>query len=1045
MYGPPENAMDASQLAETLLVEAADMVAARSRLPESTYRLQFHAGFTFRDALGIVPYLYDLGITHCYASPYLKARPGSTHGYDIVDHNALNPEIGTVDDYEAWVAALRAHGLGQILDTVPNHMGVGTSDNAWWNDVLENGPASRYGAHFDIAWRSSPRLELQDRVLLPVLGEPYGEVLEAGQLRLTFANGAFSIHYHDFRFPVAPHRYDRILGHRLNEWERSTAPDDPELMEYQSILTAVRNLPYHVETDPVRVAERHREKEVVKSRLASLAADSETARAFIDENVAVFNGRPGVPRSFDLLDELLEHQCYRLAYWRVAQDEINYRRFFDINDLAALSMERPDVFEAAHDLIIRLLADGKLDGLRVDHPDGLYDPAQYFRRLHEHFILACARKVLDADPAAEGLDRCEVESQLRRRFAAQSAAAGRDRLHRPLYVVAEKILVADEALVETWPVHGTSGYDFLNQVNGLFVDGASATAFGRLYADLIQDSTRFPEVAYRGKRLIMQVSLAAELHTLTHQLDRLAQRSRLSRDFTFNTLGHALREIIACFPVYRSYIDDDGAHEADRRQIATAVRRATARNPLLTRRVFGFIRDMLLLESPASFGDADRAEQRQFAGKFQQVTAPVMAKGVEDTAFYIYNCLVSLNEVGGDPGRFGVRPEALHAYYQARQAKWPYALSPLSTHDTKRSEDVRARINALSEMPEEWRACLQRWGRLNEGYKVKGEDQMIPDSNEEYLLYQTLVGAWPLEPCTLEEYADFVKRIRDYMLKAVHEAKVHSSWINPNAEYDDAVQQFVGRILDEQSNGAFLDDFRAFQRRVSHYGMFNSLSQTLLRVTAPGVPDTYQGTELWDYSLTDPDNRRPVDYASRQRVLRELQAAVARARGDLRELARALVADKEDGRVKLFVTWRSLRCRRDRPGLFSAGEYIPLLAEGAKALHLFAFARRAADGYAVAAVPRLPARLVPEMDQPPLGEAVWNATRLFLPEVDPSWRWRNIFTGESLAHVESAGQLSLAAAELFAHFPVALLLAYQPEPCENLRSSIERTAQTAAG
>jgi (1->4)-alpha-D-glucan 1-alpha-D-glucosylmutase len=862
---------------------------------------------------------------------------------------------------------------------------------------------------------------------------------------LTFADGAFSIHYYDRRFPVAPHRYDRILEHRLNEWERTAGPDDPELMEYQSILTAVRNLPHHAETDPVRVAERHREKEVVKHRLASLAADSAAARAFIDENVAVFNGRPGDPRSFDLLDDLLEHQCFRLAYWRVAPDEINYRRFFDINDLAALSLERPDVFEAVHGLIFRLLADGKLDGLRVDHPDGLYDPAQYFRRLHEHYILACARKILDADPAAGGLDRTEVESQLRRGFTARLAAAGRDQLRRALYVVAEKILAADEALVETWPVHGTSGYDFLNQVNGLFVDGASATAFGRLYADAIQDSTRFPELTYRGKRLIMQVSLAAELHTLTYQLDRLAQRSRHSRDFTFNTLRHALREIIACFPVYRSYIDDDGAHEEDRRRIATAVRRATARNPLISRRVFGFIRNMLLLESPASFGDADRAEQRRFAGKFQQVTAPVTAKGVEDTAFYIYNCLVSLNEVGGDPGRFGVRPEDLHAYFQARQARWPFALSPLSTHDTKRSEDVRARINALSEMPEDWTDCLERWGRLNAGYKVKGEDQTIPESNEEYLLYQTLVGAWPPEPYALEEYAEFVKRIRDYIQKAVHEAKVHSSWINPNAEYDEAVQQFVDRILDEQTNGAFLDDFRAFQRRVSHYGMFNSLSQTLLRVTAPGVPDTYQGTELWDYSLVDPDNRRPVDYASRRGLLRELQSAVAEAGGDLRKLARALVADKDDGRVKLFVIWRSLRCRRDRPGLFSAGEYIPLLVEGAKAAHLFAFARRSGDHFAVAAVPRLLARLVPEMGQPPLGEAVWNATRLFLPEVDPAWRWRNMFTGESLAHVESAGRPSLAAAELFAHFPVALLSAYHPDSYENLRSSTEGTAQTAAG
>ena len=423
--------MDPTQLAETLLAQAADALAARARRLEATYRLQFHAGFTFRDATEIVPYLHELGITHCYASPYLKARPGSTHGYDIIDHNSLNPEIGTAEDYEAFVAALRARGLGQILDTVPNHMGVGTNDNAWWNDVLENGPASRYGGHFDIAWRSSPRPELQDRVLLPVLGELYGDVLEAGQLRLTFADGAFSIHYFDRQFPVAPHSYDRILGHQLERWEQAAGPEDPALIEYQSILTAVRNLPHHGETDPGRMAERHREKEVVKRRLAALAAESEPARAFLEQNVALFNGRPGDPRSFDLLDELLEHQCYRLAYWRVAPDEINYRRFFDINDLAAVSMEREEVFEAAHRLLLRLVAEGKLDGLRIDHPDGLYDPAQYFRRLQEHYALAMARRAFEAGPGAHGADWTEVEGPLRERIAARLGEPGGPHGPRP--------------------------------------------------------------------------------------------------------------------------------------------------------------------------------------------------------------------------------------------------------------------------------------------------------------------------------------------------------------------------------------------------------------------------------------------------------------------------------------------------------------------------------------------------------------------------------------------------------------------------------------
>jgi (1->4)-alpha-D-glucan 1-alpha-D-glucosylmutase len=1014
--------MDPTLLADTLLAQASEAAAAGVRLPESTYRLQFHAGFTFRDALAIVPYLRDLGITHCYASPYLKARPGSTHGYDIIDHGCLNPEIGTPEDYEAMVAALREHGLGQILDTVPNHMAVGTNDNAWWNDVLEDGPSSRYGAYFDIAWRASPRPELQDKVLLPVLGEPYGDVLEAGQLRLVFADGALSVHYYDRRFPVAPHSYGKALGHRPDELERALGAEGPDFDEYQSILTAVRNLPDRTETDTEKVAERRREKEVVKRRLAELALRSEPVRVFIEQTVALFNGQPGDPRSFDLLDDLLEHQCYRLAYWRVAPDEINYRRFFDVNDLAALSMEREDVFEAAHGLVLRLLAEGKLDGLRIDHPDGLYDPATYFRRLQEHFALACARRVFEADSASLGLDWKDVEGPLRDRIASRGTGPGRGPLGPPLYVVAEKILGADEALVETWPVHGTSGYEFLNQVNGLFVDGRNAATFSRLYRDRVQDGTSFAEMVYRKKLLIMQISLSSELHMLTHQLDRLAQKSRRSRDFTFNTLRQALGQVIACFSVYRTYIADEGPHDADRLSILKAIRRAEALNPLMSRRVFRFIRDVLLLESPESFSEADRAEQRRFAGKFQQVTAPVTAKGVEDTAFYVYNRLVSLNEVGGDPGRFGIHPEAVHAYNQDRQARWPHALSPLSTHDTKRSEDVRARINVLSEMPEEWSACVERWSGLNERLRKTNEDQAIPDANVEYLLYQTLVGAWPLEPYSPEEYAGFVERIQAYMLKALHEAKVHTSWINPNAEYDAAIQEFVGRILDEGGNRPFLDDFRAFQRRIGQYGLWNSLSQTLLKLASPGVPDTYQGTELWDFSLVDPDNRRPVDYPRRRRMLGDLRSAAEAAAGNLRELARELVAVKEDGRIKLFVTSRTMQCRRDHPGLLSAGEYTPMAVDGPKAAHLFAFVRRAGDVRALVGVPRLPAGLSPDPDRPLLGHEVWQDTRLILTGVAPGIRWRNIFTGEALVAEERDGRPSLAAADVFANFPVALLI-----------------------
>jgi (1->4)-alpha-D-glucan 1-alpha-D-glucosylmutase len=1014
--------MNTTEIAEKLFSLVTEAVAARRPRPESTYRLQFHAGFTFRDAAAIVPYLHDLGITHCYASPYLKARPGSTHGYDIIDHGALNPEIGTIDDYENWVGVLHEHGMGQILDTVPNHMGVGSNDNPWWNDVLENGPASRYAPFFDIAWRSSLRPELRDKVLLPVLADLYGDVLEDGQLTLSFGDGAFFVNYGDRRFPVAPRSYGRILGPRIEELASVFPADDPCFIEFQSILTSVRNLPGSSETEPERVTERQREKEVIKRRLGTLAAQSEPIRQFIDRNVALFAGTPGDPRSFELMDDLLENQCYRLSYWRVGSDEINYRRFFDINDLAALAMEREDVFEAAHALVLGLVGDGKVDGLRIDHPDGLYDPATYFRRLQDHYLLSLAYRAFLAAPEFQGVDWKDVEPEFRARINAPNAVMAQNGLNPALYVVIEKILGSREPLVDTWPVHGTSGYDFVNYVGGLFVDASRAQAVSRLYHEFVQDSTRFSDLVYAKKLLIMQVSLASELHMLTHQLDRLAQKTRRSRDFTFNTLRYALREVIACFPVYRSYIDAAGASPSDRRTVEAAVRRARIRNPAVSNRVFRFVHDMLLGDSPESLGEDDRAEQQRFSGKFQQVTSPVMAKGLEDTAFYVYNRLVSLNEVGGDPDRFGVRPEALHAYHQERRSKWPFALSPLSTHDTKRSEDVRARISVLSEIPGEWRAAVERWSRMNVPHRRQLEDGLAPDANEEYLLYQTLVGAWPLEPCSAEETAHLIPRIQAYMEKALREAKVHSSWINPDPDYDKAVQEFVRLILDEAQSGPFLEDFRAFQRRISHLGLFNSLSQTLLKLASPGVPDTYQGTEVWDFSLVDPDNRRPVDYPKRAEMLGQLREAVAASNGDMCSLCRELVSAKENGRVKLYVHYMTLGLRRDQPGLLSAGDYIPAACTGTYADHVFAFVRRLGDTSVLVAVPRLMTSLIPESTQAPLGESVWGDTRLLLPSDANRSAWRNLFTGERASAAEHDGQRSLPAAQVFGHFPIALLM-----------------------
>jgi (1->4)-alpha-D-glucan 1-alpha-D-glucosylmutase len=939
--------LDLDQLVQRAMRRAMEM----RRLPESTYRVQLHKGFTFRDAAAIVPYLADLGITHLYASPYLRATPGSTHGYDVIDHASLNPELGTRADFDALLAALERHGMSHILDTVPNHVGVATNDNAWWNDVLEHGPRSRYAGYFDITWRDTPRRELDDKVLLPVLGGHYGDVLEKGELQLTYEDGRLAVNYYARRFPIDPRTDSLVLDHAPGSVERS---------------------------------------------------------------LAAFNGRPGDPRSFDLLDELLNRQNYRLAYWRVASDEINYRRFFDINDLAALSMERDEVFRDTHVLILGLLAESKLAGLRIDHPDGLYDPEKYFRQLQRHHVLNIARALVSSDPALANTDWDSLKTPLLDRIDRALPSSEDARADWPAYVVAEKILAPDEPLPPHWAVDGTSGYDFLNKVNGLFVDTAAAEAFSWLYHQRIGDATPFADLVYRKKRLILEIALASELQMLTGQLDRIAQSDRHTRDFTHNGLRHALREVIACFPVYRTYVSDRGLRASDVAHVEAAVGRAIARNPKTDASIFRFVRDTLLLRRPAETTADQRAARVRFAGKFQQVTAPTTAKGIEDTAFYVYNRFVSLNEVGGEPDFFGVPPDALHAYLADRQARWPYALSALSTHDTKRSEDVRARLNVLSELPEEWAACTERWALLNESHRTDVAGQIVPGPNEEYLLYQTLLGAWPLDG-RIDDV--FVARIRAYMQKALREAKVFTSWTDPNAPYEEAVAAFIGRILDPQTGGPFLADFGPFQRRIADLGLVNSLAQTLLRLTAPGVPDTYQGTELWDFSLVDPDNRRPVDYDHRRTML-----AALTSRPPAPDLARELMASPHDGRLKLLVTWAALQARRRHPGLFSAGGYEPLVAEGGRAAHVFGFTRRDEAGRtAIVLVPRLVTALAAAAGgTPATGEAAWQDTRV-RPPLAAGTRLVNALTGERL---EAVGE-GLSLAGVLADLPVALFISEQ--------------------
>jgi len=946
------------------------------RIPTATYRIQFNAGFTFRQATEIVPYLAELGISDLYASPYLQARPGSMHGYDIVNHASLNPEIGTEHDHARMSAALREHGMGHLLDIVPNHMGIAGGANAWWMDVLENGWSSPCAPFFDVDWR--PRKpELEGKVLLPVLGDQYGRVLERGELRLAYADGAFRLEYFENGFPVAPASTAAVLRLALEGLDGVLDDEHPDRMELESVATALERLPARRHTDPASVAERRREKVVTQRRLCTLVTQSEPVRAALDAAVAAFNGDPADPRSFDRLDALLGEQSYRLAFWRVAAEEINYRRFFDVNDLAGVRVEAPQVFQETHRLILRLVREGRVTGLRIDHPDGLFHPRDYLRDLQRE----CA-----------GIDAPE-----------------------PFYVLVEKILTGDEPLPEDWPVAGTVGYEFLNQVNGLFVDPSGEEKMDAVYRAFTGARTAFGDLVYEKKRLILRSSLVSELTVLTTMLDRISERDRRSRDFTWGALRDALREVVACFPVYRTYVDAFAGQvaERDREYVDLAVRRARRRNPGTSGLIFDFVRNTLLLHWPEGLDEEARREHARFVMKFQQLTGPVMAKGVEDTAFYVFNRLVSLNEVGGGPDRFGWTPEEFHLAMLDRAERWPHALSTSSTHDTKRSEDVRARIDVLSELPDLWAQRVEAWAGFNAAHRRAEDGRPIPDPNDEYLLYQTLVGAWPLGEVDEAARRELIGRLQGYVEKATREAKTHTSWINPDPAYDEGIAGFVAAILDA-GNTAFLEDFLPFQRMVARMGMVNALAQTLVKLTAPGVPDVYQGQESWDFSLVDPDNRRPVDYGYRTRLLDAL-----RARGeevDGATLARELVEGWKDGRIKMHVVRQALRLRRALPGVFGRGAYLPLAPEGERAEHVVAFARAAEGAAAVTLVPRLVATLTRDRGFALPQARDWGRTRIPFP-AELAGRWRDVLTGEETR----IGEKGVEAAAAFSILPVALL------------------------
>ena len=960
--------------------------------PTSFYRLQFHAGFTFAHALEIVPYLRDMGISHVYTSPILKARPGSTHGYDIVDHQSLNPELGGRKGFDALSSALREAGMGLVMDIVPNHMGIGLGDNLWWLDVLEWGRASRYAHFFDIEWFPETQ-GIHDQVLLPVLGDLYGEVLERGELRLRFdaQSGSFSVWYHEHRFPICPATYHLILESCLRHADQKTVEEMAEQPDIQAALVESKRLRFKPRSRTRRKAQRTR-GETFKMTLARLANDFPIFQDALEQAEVQFGPKAKDGRGLERLHKLLEQQNFRPAYWRVAGHEINYRRFFQINDLAGLRVEEPEVFAAAHALIHELVAQGQVYGLRIDHIDGLYDPAEYLDQLQKL-----------VRPHAETL----------------GFVPGRF----PVYV--EKILEEHESLRGQWLMHGTTGYDALSEINAVQINADGlADLRGLFEAREGPKSANAHAEGVRAKRQVMDQELASELEVLATETTRLLKRDPATRDFSRGEIRQALREIVARFPVYRTYVGPGGPSGEDARDLDWALGLARRARAVSHPQLFDVLESLLKATWNNRADGRPRADVLRLARKFQQFTGPAMAKGMEDTTFYRVLPLSSMNEVGMGPDRRISTVGDFHQQMLRRFTQWPEAMLTTATHDTKRSEDVRSRISVLSEMPAAWAERVERWQTLNRRARQDVDGEARPSSRDEYLFYQTLVGVWPLsgtaqdlpEPGVLKALRD---RLQAYMVKAAREAKISTSWLNPDEEYETALTDFVAQVLDcSPVSTPFLRDVQDLAQAMAAPGACNALTQMVLRLTMPGVPDNYQGTELWDDSLVDPDNRRPVDYGRRARHLQEFRAAENGS--GLAEFARQLVRTWPDGRLKQFVLWRLLNLRRSHPDLFLRGAYMPLDVTGPEADHVIAFARVHDQQTLLVVLPRLSAPLC-SPEQGLLTASSWTGVSVRL---DPLARegqsdiWSNVLTGRST----EIREMEIAGTTLFQDLPVCVMI-----------------------
>lgn len=945
------------------------------RVPDSTYRVQLTPDFGFAAAEKIVPYLTALGITDLYCSPVLTSRHGSTHGYDVVDPLHLNPELGGQEAFDRLVRTLHDHEMGLLLDIVPNHMAA-SSENLWWRDVLENGPSSRFAHFFDIEWDRAGPSALENRVLLPILDSPYGETLEHGDIQIESDPSGYHLRYADMHLPLSTVSYRHILERGAAEIERAVGSTSDDWAAYSRLLKEISLVPSRAESDPVLIARRLEVRDLLEHELPRLRTVPAIGRE-IEKAVEVANGTPGVPRSFDILDQIISGQAYRLAFWQLARERINYRRFFDVNDLISMRVEDEDVFRAVHQRVLQLLDDGDVTGFRVDHVDGLWDPEGYLHRLQQ----------------------------------AREKRAGEDRASSK-YIVVEKILAAGERLPDSWPVAGTTGYEFMNVLSGLMTDPEGIEQLGLVYQRMSEMTTSFPDLVYQAKIQVLDESFAANVQSLSGLLVEIAEHDRYGRDLTLSSLRQSISEVSAALPVYRTYINGMTVDESEQRWIDMAIDAAAVRRPDL-RHALAFLRRVLLLQVPPYIDVTDRPNWLNFVMRWQQLTGPAMAKGNEDTALYQYNRLLSFNEVGGNPDSSGKTIADWHEFNAQASRDWPHTLNATSTHDTKRSEDVRARIAVLTEMPDEWSRRVAHWQELNAGKKPVRDGVPIPDVNVEFHIYETMLGAWPNDP---DHEDDFATRLKAYLTKAAREAKLFTSWSEVDEVYESALHRFVDTLFESPESTDFQDDFREFQRLISRAGAINSLSQTLLKLTAPGVPDIYQGTELWDYSLVDPDNRRPVEYETRRRLIAQFRAEEPE---DWPSLA-TIIEDWTDGRIKLFLTQRALRFRREHTRLFTDGDYVACATEGPLRDHIIAFARRDARDMAVVVASRLSLRFVHNQSGLSLAGR-WDQTCVHLPD-DAGESLVDAFSGRRLDVTGVNGQRRLMVNDVLSQFPCGLLM-----------------------